>query len=164
MLIEPFYALIIVTLSKYFKTTTHHCSQPSVATCEACNSVVNNFWTKKEFCLYAKFIVRDSTHQLPVLCLCSCQTVKPPKLHHPCPIFFKMMVSGEAFLTCDPSCELRVGRKKLQQVPSNEVWSSAFVPEHEWEWERPQGSCWPKSMVCHTNYLTSDVKTSLVQN
>lgn len=41
-----------------------------------------------------------------------------------------------------------------------------FVPEHEWEWERPQGSHWPKNRAHHAYCLTggSDVKTRLALN
>lgn len=33
-----------------------------------------------------------------------------------------------------------------------------FVPEQVWEWERPQGSRWPESIVHHTDRLTEGLR------
>lgn len=82
----------------------------------------------------------------------------------PCPIFLNTAVSGEpcwrAILHVDSAWAGNTCNRCHPMRPDPQP----FVPEHEWEWERPQGSCWPENRAHHVHCLTggSHVKTRLV--
>lgn len=134
-LMEPFYALSRTTspVNNNFDTQveiqhylTSLTSKASVATCEASTRVADNLCTEKKFFHFASALSAKFHCSTPPIGSLAprrriCQTLKPPTPRRPCPIFLKMVVSGEPPLTCDPSCGRRVGRKNLQQVPPDEA-------------------------------------------
>lgn len=82
-------------------------------------------------------------------------TQPPPAPHCPGSIYLKMAVPGgapcrRAILHVDDAWAGKTCNRCHPMRPH----PGPFVPEQEWEWERPQGSCWPGSRVHHTNRLT----------
>lgn len=160
---EPFYAFSISIVTNHFHTfnsTLQHFKRPQwqyvkpVLELQTI-SVPKNYFASA---LSAKFHSSTPPIGSPAPRRCICQTLEPPTCAAPVPYSLRRRYRGSprwrAILHVDDAwaeetCN-RCHPMRLDPRP--------FVPEQEWEWERPQGSCWPESRARHTDCLTGGFK------